>query len=600
MTLLKSGSATWVDSTKPSLTHGAQAQLKLVSGAAYGFIQVGLPADLHKGATVASAKLRIAQVGTTASSRTLTVQRVSAKWLLSKLTWNNKPGVTGSAVAVTQGGGPDGNVWEFDVTADVQLMANGTANYGWRITSAQASALFVRGFTASKWKPVLDVSYSYAPPTPTSLHPSSGAVSITKPVLTYDAGDTATQQRIQVDPAGNGTAPVFDTGWVATTVEEYDLSTSTYAGLALGASTQWRVQVKNVAGLTSAWSAWVSFNRVAKQVLTVTQPPATVYEPTPPFTFTMPDLQRSQVLIYDPANPSKVLHDSGVRTDTVGSYTPNKDVFTKDDTTYTYRVRAWDSVDREQTSGDTSYVQVVGTTTLSGDDTIAAVTNLVASVASPTPWVDVSWSRTNQPDGWAIYRDGVRVHTASTGLELLVAGTTYSWRDQTAAPNRKHSYKVQPVVNSVTGKGGPTAYVTPTGAGVWLLDPDTGTEVVLWGDDGGDWEYGEDTQTYLPIGASAPVLVTTSMRGLEGSWSGELAEVPSLPNYGVDSMEANLYLLKADPASVVRLVAGDLNIPVYLYEITLAPDPASKGGDRVVAVAFSFAQADELPYTAVL
>lgn len=597
MTLLKSGTSAMVNSAKSTLPYGSPARSLIQSGAAYMLVQVGLPADLHKGATVQSAKLRVYQVGAWTGSRTLTVQRIAARWLVSKVTWGNKPGVTGTTVAVTQTGGADGAVWEFDVTAHLQLIVDGAANYGWRISTSDATGRNLNGYAAAKFKPVLDVTYTYAPPKPTNLNPSAGAVSASNPTLTYDSSGV-TVQRIQIDPAANGTTPAFDSGEVATDVEEYSTSGTAYPGLALNATTQWRVMVRNASGVASPWSAWATFTRTAKPVLTVSQPPATVADATPPFTFAMAGIKRSQVLVYDPDDSRKVLHDSGERADTVGGYTPPTDVFTDEGKTYTYRVRAWDGVVRDATAGDPTYSQVTGTTTVSYDNTITAVTGLVVAQVQPAPWPVLTWSRTAQPDGWVIQRDGAKVAGTDTATDYAAGVNAYTWTDYTASPNRPHTYKVLPVVNGATGKSSPSAVFTSTGAGLWLADPATGDAVVVWGDESGDWSYGEDGTTLLPIGGTAPVQITSSLRGLEGSLSGVLTTVPGAPS--VPTLEAVLFRFKGDPAKVLRLVAGDVNIPVNVFALGLFPDPRSRADDRVVNVQFSFAQVGELPFKAVI
>jgi len=597
-TLLRSGVSVMVSSAKTSLVYGSPANLALDASnpTTYALVQVGLPKDLHKGATVTSARLRVWGTAALSGTTTLSAQRISAKWTASKATYSNRPGVTGPVATVALTAPAAKALWEFDVTAQVQAMVDGQPNYGWRISTSRTSAHYVYGFKASDLKPQLEVTYTYPPPTPTSLNPSAAAVSIAKPVLGYTSSDATVAQQVQVDPAGNAVAPAFDSGEVATSTESYDLSASTYAGLADGSSTQWRVRVRSSNGQLSPWSAWATFSRVSKPALTVNQPPATVYDPSPPVAITMANLRRMQVLAY--LGGVKVF-DSGVFATTTGDYTPPTSVFTDPTAAYTLRVRGWDNVVRDETVGDPSYVQVDQALTYASDPTIAGVDTLAVVQAKPAPWVDVNWSRAAAPDGWVVYRNGREVYRTTDYTTVRVgSSTSYTWRDWTVAPNRSTTYKVMPIVNGKTGSQGPTSTLTPTGAGLWLADPDTGLDAVLWGNDSGDWAYGEDTATYYPIGADAPVQVTSSLRGLEGNWTG-LAMV--IPGYmSVETVESRLFGYKANPAKVLRMAAGDLNIPVQVYGLTLAPTPVSKGGDRNIAVTFSFAQQGELPFTAVL
>lgn len=600
MTILRSGSATWVDSTRPSTAFGSAPRMYVATTTQYGLLQFGLPSDLHKGATVTSAKLRLYQVGTwtPAANRNITVQRLASKWTLSKVNWNNQPGTTGTVATVSNGGlaGSDGSLFELDVTAHVQLLADGAPNYGWRVSFSGTTLRGLYGFAAASFKPVLDVTYAYVPAAPTSLHPSSGAVSLSKPTLTFASGDISALQ-VQIDPAANA-ATAWDSGVYTTTTQELDLTTTSYPGLANGFSTKWRARVTSGAGVVSAWSDWVTFSHTDKPTLTITQPLASTSDNSPPVAFTMPGMVAYQVIFADAANPRQVWHDSKKRSGgSPMTYTPPAATLPQDDRAYRITVRAWDNVTREATPGDATYVSSLVNTVLTYDATLNGADTLTATQSNLSPWVDLTFTRSAMPDGWAIFRDGKRLYTADSAADLRVGATnTYTWRDWGAVPNRVHTYRAAPVVNKVISKLGPTLTYTPTGAGIWLLDPDTGTQVVLWGDDAGDWAYGEEATTYLPIGAEVPVRVTTGMRGLEGSLSGLLINVPSAPAYTVDAMQANLYTFKSNPTGVLRLVVGDINIPVQLYEINVIPLPTSKGGDRQVSVQFGFMQVGELPY----
>lgn len=599
-TTLRSGVSAMVNSAKASNAYGNPANLLLnkTSSTAYAYLQFGMPKDLHKGATVTSAKLRVWTAAAWSGTNTLAVQRVSGKWTASKVTYNNRATVTGSPVSVAATSPGSGYLYEFDVTTDVQAYANGTSNVGWRLSlSDNTSKRYVNGFRASDQKPQLVITYTYAPPTPTSLNPSAAAVSVASPVLSYQSSDATVAHQVQVDAAANGTTPAFDSGEVATTTESFALAGTTYAGLAVGASTQWRVRVRSSNGQLSPWSAWVAFSRVAKQTVTITQPTATVYDPSPPVNIVMTNLRRMRVLVYDSGN--KLVHDSGEFASTTGDYTPPKSVLTGSGSPYTFKVRGWDNVVRDETTGDVAYSLAQVVTAYANDGTIPAVATLVAVQAVPAPWVDLTWTRTTAPDGWAVLRNGTEVYRTDAYTDVEVGtSTTYTWRDWGVPPNRAATYQVLPVVNGKTGGTGPTATVTPTGAGLWLADPSTGKDVPLWGDEAGDWVYGEDGTTYTPIGASAPVQVTSSMRGLEGTWSGSALEVPGYSS--VNTVEGRLFAMKRDPTTVLRLAAGDINIPVQVYGLTLVPTPASKAGDRAMDVHFSFAQVDELPYSAVL
>jgi hypothetical protein len=598
--ILRSGSSTFARAAAPSKPYGQAARLNLHAASPVGteefvYLQFGLPKDLHKGATVTSAHLRVQQDGEwlPVGARTLTKQRIGEKWLLSTLTWRTRPNpVTGTDVALTQTTTGDLAVWDWDVTADVQAWVNGAPNYGWRIVSDTSSTRYLRGFLARTGKPALVVEYAYPPATPTSLHPSAGAVSVNKPVVRWDTGDITAAQ-VQVDPAAAAT-PAFDSGWVTTTANELNLAATTYAGLALNASTQWRVRVRNDLGLVSSWSQWVTFSRVAKPALTITQPTGTVLESTPPITWTMAGMVEYQVTVARAYKPSVIIHDSGRRPGTVGAYTPPKPVFTTNGASYVITVGGWDAVDREYTTGDPRRSEASTTALLDDDPGIVAVDWVTAQQQTFAPWVDLVWQRVAMPDGWVVFRDGERVYDTSTAGALNVSGTTYTYRDWTASPNREHTYRVAPVENGTTGRGGPTDTTTPAVTGVWLGDPATGDDVMLFGTENPEPEYGEEADTFTGIGATATIDVVTALRGWEGTVTGLLTD--ALDRTAVTDVDT-LYRWKGDPTLPLRLSWADVNIPVTIRNVQPTPQ---RGGTTVSgvtrSVSFSFKQTGELPF----
>jgi hypothetical protein len=594
VTTLRSGSSAIIWSPKPSKAYGSRAELNLKSGEGYSFIQFGLPKDLRKGATVLSATLRVQQYGVWPSlSRTINVYRVASRWLVSSLTWNNRPGITGTATSVTGTTGPDLTVWEFDVTADVQAWVNGSSNYGWRLGTTDTVNRYLRGFLASTGKPTLVLTYAYPPSAPTSLHPSAGAVSVAKPVVRFDAGDI-TGLQVQVDPAASTTTPGFDSGWVTTSAAELNLAGTSYAGLALNGGTQWRVRVRNEANLVSAWSQWAAFTRVAKPVLTITQPTGTVLESTPPLMWTMTGMVEYQVLVALASKPTVYVHDTGRKVGTVGAYTPPKPVFTKNGASYIITVWGWDAVDREYTAGDPRGSWASATVVLDDDPGIVPVDWVTAQQQTFAPWVDLVWQRVAMPDGWVVFRDGERVYDTDTAGDLNVSGTTYTYRDWTAAPNREHVYRVAPVENGTTGRGGPTDTTTPDVKGVWLGDPDTGDEVMLFGTDDPEPEYGEEVDTFTGIGATSSIDVVTALRGWEVPITGTLTD--ALDRVAVTDLDT-MYRWKGDPTLELRLAWADANIPGTMRGVQLPPRRVGTSPFGVTrGVSFVFKQTGELPF----
>ncbi len=89
--------------------------------------------SIPAGSTISSATLSLRMKDAPGASRALELQRVSASWGESSITWNNQPGVSGSAVTTSTGTSPE--VWlTWNVTADVRdfIQYQSATNYGWR------------------------------------------------------------------------------------------------------------------------------------------------------------------------------------------------------------------------------------------------------------------------------------------------------------------------------------------------------------------------------------------------------------------------------------------------------------------------------------
>src|SRR5205807_693104 len=92
--------------------------------------------------TINSAKLRttISTEGNQATTRTDDVYRVTATWTDASITWNNQPGVAGSATNSQTVTGPAPSLMRWTVTSDVAAFVAGTfTNFGWRVSDPTAS-----------------------------------------------------------------------------------------------------------------------------------------------------------------------------------------------------------------------------------------------------------------------------------------------------------------------------------------------------------------------------------------------------------------------------------------------------------------------------
>lgn len=229
---LRNAIDTYASGTATSTNYAGATVLHLRTGDRYAYVFFNRAAPL--GARITSAKLRLYHAASWSGSRTITVERISATWKASRLTWNNKPGVTGTPVTVTDTGGAAGTVIELTVTSMLQTVSDGSAWYGFRITTDDATDRGIYSAQGlSAYRPTLEVTWTEAPQQPTDLSPSGNrAVSTSKPVLRFgftdELGDTTlAAAQVQIDPAANWTTPAFDTGEVATSNPELDLAAVT-------------------------------------------------------------------------------------------------------------------------------------------------------------------------------------------------------------------------------------------------------------------------------------------------------------------------------------------------------------------------------------
>ena len=609
--IVRAGLDATVKSAYPNATYGKATRLQAKTTTHESFIFFRSPVPANGAMTVSTGLIRIKNAVAITGSVTVSVQRVGASPKWSRLTWNNKPGVVGAAVSQTIVN-PTVNDWfELDVTAHLQTIANGAPNYGWKITTTSSTLVRLYSLNAAQYKPNMVAEWTDKPDTPGMLTPFGGkAVGVAKPVLRFSysdpGGDDALDAvNVQIDAAGNFTSGIdFDSGWVTATEPELDLTATAYAGLSDGASTSWRVRVRDEAGGISDWSDPTTFSRDDNGVLTITSPGvgATVDEFTPPidWTFTGETQKAYRVLIARAARPHTWIYDSGKVVSATTEHTLpfrwHGHRVLKDDLNYIVTVRVFDTKDR----AGVGYVQATRSFTVAYDGTVTAATALTATqYSSDSPWVVLQWQRATLPDEWVIVRDGEVIEKEETAGDLLLSGTTYQFVDRTARPLVAHTYRIRAVVGHKTASTNPSATITPVAKGIWLTNAE-GTQIVhFYGDDIENVAYGESSETRVPIGAESAVKTTTGLRGFENStMTGYIRNGPDGRTW--DQHKQDLLLMKAAPSTTYRLAWGDENIPVVLRNVSPAPAAMTRSGNVQVKVVFTFDQDGELPFEAEL
>ena len=617
--IVRSGMDAFVLSAYPNANYAAATRLRLKSGEAEAFLFFKSP--VPRGSTVTSAKIRLWNSTAQSGSVTVSAQRVGASFKVRRLTWNNKPGVVGSAASVAVSSPAVGDLFEIDVTTQVQTIADGGANYGWKITTSFTTLLRLFSLNAATTKPVLVVEWTDQPDQPGMLRPYGGlAVSTDKPILRFSysdpGGDDALDAvQVQIDAGNNFVSGIdFDSGWVTSTEPELDLSATAYGGLSDGSTTYWRVRVRDEAGGISDWSDVASFSRDDKGTLAITNPAAPssnfVDEFTPPISWTLTgETQKAyQVRIARATAPNTWIYDSGRVTSTSTTHTLpfrwHGHRVLRDDLSYIVNVRVWDTKDRVATPSIPVFQSASRTFSVQYDGTPTVVTDFTATQPTEAPWVRLQWNRATMPDQWVIVRDGEVIDKVDTAADLLFTGTTYRYTDYTARPNVAHIYKVR-AVDIITGNRkmaatSPTSTITPTCPGFWLIDPDRPSlEVNLAGTDTGNIAYAEDSALFAPIGATSPTRIVSSLRGLEGTITGPI-ETTIVHTWDVH--KANLLALKATPSQTYRLAFGDENIPATISHVSAiaAPDALPTLNHMKLTASFMFEQNGDLPFDAEL
>lgn len=572
-----------VQSVKPSYHYGGMPQIPVKDGAAYMLMRAGV--SLPKNAVVTSAVIWVNQgPDAWAGSNTLNVRRNFTAWPKG-VTWNTKPAVTDVTHSQTKSGPAGSTWWNIDVTSDVQGFVAGTkVNYGWRLTTTSSTQRYLRGSHASVRPPYLLVTYQIPAKVPTNLSPAGGSVAIDKPVLTFTTDSSTTAINVQIDAAMDSVTPDFDSGEVAATAGVLDLADTAYAGLADAATTYWRARAKSSLGWSS-WSPWVSFSRDDLDAVALSDPTTTPADGSPPFVWSFAGTQSAwQATLMDA--DGKVLDDSGVVSGADTDWTPTRGLTANGDQGIA-RIRVWDDVLRIATPGLPAYSEDTVDFTVTLDGTVDPMDTLTVSQAASVPSLVFEGTRAaGIPDEVAVFRNGVQVDRFP-GADIFTSSTDFEWTDWSAPLNVECVYRLAPVVNGAVASGGPTVTVTPTGRGLWLVDPTTSTAALLWGNDAGSWGSEDTAVVHHPVSDGvAPVRRRLRRGTMSGSISGTLVDVGS---FTAAASEAALEAFKLNDAGhEYRLIAGHMNLAVIVGDILVTPSPASKAGGVVAGAQFNF------------
>ena len=583
---LKARYGTWYRSDSPTFkfyNYRTYLAVQASGPVMHSYVYFTTPFPNVPGVKVTRARLRLwMQNGTTnTGSRTISVQRVASGHNYATMTYDSRPTAFAGATSSVQTTGPlSGNhMFEIDVTADVAAAVKG-AFFSYIVTTTAPFTMQLYGANASKLQPELEVTYTQPPTKPRDLSPALGrVVGKAKPHITFSYYDTGGSEklsavRVQTNPTNSFSSPAWDSGTVVTSAAGLDLDATSYPGTAANATTWYRVQVRSSSGEWSSWSDPTSFTYRVKPTVTLTAPGATFSDPTPPISWTYASptgsaQQRWRAALYaDVGGRWVVVDHSGDRVGAGTTWTP-----TKATSGYDHRavVDVWDGYSREETPGDRSFASASRTTKFAPTTSVELPANLTATNAYPRPDVVLTWTRTEMPDFWAVYRDG-KLLERIPGSDLLVSGTNYSYRD--FPPRGEHEWMVRAVRNNQTSSGA-TASVTVDFKGTWLFDPD-GSAVCIQDDREHSMSMSEESAVHEPLGSDRVVIVTQALRGYEGTVDGLITDLKGQPETAGE-WRASLLRFKSEPTTVRTLVIEDQAFPVVVRNVQLKHAPMRHG-----------------------
>jgi len=443
-------------------------------------ILIRVPIDqIPVGATVTSADVQFWTERAKTGAVPVRISPINAAWK-SSVTWAKRPAF-GAVITTTSITAPvAGALFSFSVTA----WANTRSRNGLMLDTTITTPHYFRGSGASVNKPVMVVNYYTPNPQPVNLSPQGGAVSVPKPILSYTGGVDMDHQQIQYSSDGTVGGITFDTGSVAATSGRY-VPVAGVPALTSGQRAYWRVMTSGGGG-TSPWSPWVSYTYRPIVAPVITNPVTPTDDGSPTVTWTVADqvswkaelIEGSAVLSSSVWDVDSVTRDWNPA---VGVKVPggHGKVTVRTTDSVTPRVAA-------EGAPIWSYAEKIFDTVHNG--TGPAVTNLKVKMVDPV-FVITGTRALGLPDEIALRRDGVivTIYDAEGNPKKwapaadFFTGVDFTLKDFTANPRVPHTWSVLTKINNVTSVIGTGVTETLTTASVWIVDPRTGKQIEILG-----------------------------------------------------------------------------------------------------------------------
>lgn len=527
-------------------------------------------------------------------NHTFNVTPVTSAVPATRMTFNNRPDRdTSKTVTVTKSGAvPHRETWEVDVSDWIQDVSDGEPWYGFRIGTSDTEQrwIYSKNNTAEGVRgPTLRVEWADNPDAPDNLQPNEGVVGTAKPALSFDyvdfGGSTVLSKvHIQVSRTTSFTSPMWDSGWIKAGdgVPVINLVTTSFPGAAVGEKLYYRIRAMDEDNLQSGWSSRAWFQYIPMPALSLISPPPgdprLITDSTPLISWTQPGTQTAfQIRVYRKGRSQNILYDTGKVTSTLRRHQIPEKVFRWDDKAYEMTLRTWDDEDRVRAPNSLPYNYLKTELWYDEDASSVLPTNVRVEQINNTPRLAITWERAAPADEWEITRSGpgmdsVVVAKISQASALLANGT-YRYIDPTAPPRTPLFYTVRPVTNGRRSSGRRTSGDFEfTVEAIWLIQGTT--QLVIQGEEQGDWSLPENVTAHQVINAQMPVLVRELRSGYNITMTGLLVQEDKYqPTLTAKDKYRRLMGMKTSDEGM-RLIAGDQNIPVMISEVNVNPTPA--------------------------
>lgn len=589
------GQDTFAWASEPAQGHSNLDYAILQNNAAHAYFRWAAVSQIPKDATISSARFYVYTAGDWAGSVSLDWNRLADSWVANTLTYNNRPGIFGTAVTVTHSPSGAGFEYEFDVTTAMAAEIAAGLNNGCRVTRSDdgdAVRIWQRESSSpTSVKARLVIVWTTVGQKPSKLSPD-GIVGIGKPLLSGFPKNTQAV-RVFADPDETGFgSPTWSSGTQAVDAPEFDLADSDFPGTIEGASWWWEISTQDPGDNWSDRSDAVEFTYVPLPELTLTNPSEAnpvVTDASFPITWNVSDQKAYRAYITLTDGSGTVIWDSGhiqdadARSVTVPGRDSKGRVILKSHAAGAYRV--WlesfpsDTLDRVGMPGAQAFSRQALVFTLVS---VPGVPPFSAIWVTQADFGPVTYLHLNNasgfPDQINVWRDGELI---LPGLDPAdydddPDGADFRIPDYSATPNTRHDWYAQRVVNGNASPPGPHVVYTPSLIGYWLVHGPRNLFVCISEHPDGTpvmqsaTAIDQATTTYA-LAAEYPTTDTQAIGRMQMMLHGVLNDDPAPGHRTAEQYEHDLLVMKQTPDIPVQLHYQNKSYPVTVADVTPQP-----------------------------